>query len=67
MAVVDIMLSDIESNEILVVIKDETTGISSEKYGYTDDEIYRMPISASRSIIIDKTGKKTLVKDVNTK
>ena len=58
------MLADREAKEISVSLNGSTTtGVQSTIFNPSSQEVYRIPLGARRAIIIDKAGRKTLIKD----
>ena len=58
------MLADREAKEISVSLNGSTTtGVQSTIFNPSSQEVYRIPLGARRAIIIDTTGRKTLIKD----
>ena len=58
-----VMLSDRDANEISVSLNGSTTtGVQSTIFNPSSQEVYRIPMGARRAIIIDTTGRKTLIK-----
>ena len=58
------MLADKEAKEINSIICDNTTNVQSSLYIVpTAKEDYRISMGARRAIVVDSTGKKTMIKD----
>lgn len=58
------MLADRDANAISVSLNGETTtGVQSSMLNSSSQEIYRIPLGTKRAIIIDATGRKTIIKD----
>lgn len=58
------MLADREAKEISISLNGSTTtGVQSTIFNPSSQEVYRIPLGARRAIIIDKAGRKTLIKD----
>lgn len=58
------MLADRDANEISASLNvGMPTSVSSSMLNPSSQKVYRIPIGAKRAIIIDATGRKTLIKD----
>ncbi len=57
------MLADSEAEEITVSTSGTTTIVHTSKFNVQSSELYRLSLGTKRAIVIDKTGKKTMVKD----
>ena len=58
------MLADCDANEISVILNGGmTTGVQPSTFNPSSQEVYRIPVGAKRAIIIDTTGRKTMIKD----
>ena len=58
-----IMMADKEAQEITCYVGGSATNIQDTKGNVQSTEVYRIPIGAQRTIIIDSAGKKTLIKN----
>ena len=60
-----VMLADKKACEIHASKNSTATGLQSSKQNSSSPEVYRIPLGIKRAIIIDKTGRKTLIQNNN--
>lgn len=59
-----VMLADRDANEIGVSQNSgTTTSVQTSMFNPSSQEVYRIPLGTKRAVIIDKTGRKTIIKD----
>lgn len=60
-----VMIADRKACEISTSTNGTATGLQFSKYNSSSSEVYRIPLGIKRAIIIDKTGRKTLIQNNN--